>query len=277
MAKQFGYTASILKDSNRLTASSQADWSSLREGSFVIFDDDDNFYKVIGKEKYFYIKEFEVVTPEQIVVMDNIGVKLNLNDNITLTFKEYELSSFKIINGGSSFSKGDLISINDESVKTNSVDGVDLFAELKVEKVDDNGSILDLSIKSKGNFLSKPSNVYTVDGLELELEYSLLDKRSIETRSISNIAFNNSGTIITLNHHLPPKVKNGKLSVEKWELILNVNYPGETKINSTYKVVTDFSPLLNIPLMKKGINQQEAIFNEAVIKIEDYLRKLSVK
>ena len=52
--KQFGYTASILKDTNRLIASSQANWGSLPEGSYVIFDEDEDFYKVIDKEQFFF-------------------------------------------------------------------------------------------------------------------------------------------------------------------------------------------------------------------------------
>ena len=42
--KNFGYTASVLKDSNRVTASSQVNWAGLSLNSFIIFDDDDEFY-----------------------------------------------------------------------------------------------------------------------------------------------------------------------------------------------------------------------------------------
>ena len=69
-------------------------------------------------------------------------------------------------------------------------------------------------------------------------------------------------------------IKSGKLSADKWELSLNINFAGKTKINSKYNVITDFTPFLNIPLMNGDPSRYEAIFNEAITKIDEFLNKL---
>ena len=48
--KNFGYTASVLKDSNRVTASSQVNWAGLSLNSFIIFDDDEEFYRAAASD-----------------------------------------------------------------------------------------------------------------------------------------------------------------------------------------------------------------------------------
>ena len=274
MAKQFGYTASILQDSNKLIASSQADWSALKEVSLILFEGDKNFFKVLRKDKFFYIKEFEVVSKDQILIHEDVGIKLSLNDNLNLTFKEYQVSSVEVLNGGSGFSIGQILSIKGGVAKFDSTEGIKLSSTLKVTNVDDKGSILSVDVDNSGRYLSSPEEIQSINSAEISIGIGLTDKRSIETRTIARIESKENSTLIQLNYELPENVKSGKLSADKWELSLNINFAGKTKINSKYNVITDFTPFLNIPLMNGDPSRYEAIFNEAITKIDEFLNKL---
>ena len=277
MAKQFGYTASILKDTNKLIASSQADWSSLKNGSYVIFDEDDEFYKVVGKEQFFYIKDFSVLDNNIIKVEGSTNIRLSLNDNVTLTFKEFEALSVDVLAGGAGCSKGDVIEIHDGTFKTDSFDGVPQLTRISIDEVNSNGSVTSASIVSKGIYYAAPNEVSLKNSLKLKLKYELIDKRSIESRAISNIQFNGKDTLIHLNNNLPPNVKAGKVSVDKWELILNINYAGSTKVNSNYRVLVDFTPHLNMPLMRGDLNKNVAVFNEVIMRLDNEIKNLKDK
>ena len=275
MAKQFGYTASILKDTNRLIASSQADWSSLRDDSYIIFDKDDNFYKVIGKEKFFYIKDFVVSAPNEITIDDNTDIKISLNDQVVLTFKEYEVTSVGIEDPGVGFTEGDTVEIKEGVYKTNSYDGIPCLAKISIDKVGDQGQVLEASIITPGVYYNAEKWTQHLKGsLRLKPSYGLIEKRTMEERSISKIKYHNGQTILTLNNNLPENVMGGKISVDKWELILNINYLGETKVNEDYRVLVDFTPNLNIPLMRGDLKKNVSVFNEAVTKIDGEIKRI---
>lgn len=278
MAKQFGYTASILRDTNRLVASSQADWSSLKTGSYVIFDEDEDFYKVVDKKRFFYIKDFEVISPNKISIEGSTDIKLSLNDDTTLTFKEYKVSSVKVLNGGSGFSKGEVVEINKGIYKINSYDGLPYSAKVLVESVGTSGDVTSVSISNPGVYYEAPNSSLSLDkSLNLELEYDLVEDRTRESRSISEVFFDGEKTILSLNNDLPLNVKMGKVSVDKWELILNINYVAASKINSHYRVLVDFTPHLGLPLMRGDLNKNVAIFNESITKIDGEIKKIWAK
>lgn len=272
--KNFGYTASVLKDSNRVTASSQVNWAGLSLNSFIIFDDDDEFYRVSSKESFFLIKSFTKISDNEILIDENVGVKLTLNDSVKLTFKEYEAVNLNVKNGGKGFKEGDLLTVKGGNLKKDLVNDLTIPTQIKVDKVDKKGSIKKASLNEKGVYLDSPDSLQVFDSAELELEFSASDRRIIEDRSISNILYSDDKTVIVLNHGLPPNLTSGKLSTEKWELILASNYPKDTKINGTFKVLTEFTPHLNLPLLRSDLSKNEAILNQALMTIDKELKDL---
>jgi len=275
--KYFGYTASILKGSNRLIASSQANWAGLPAGSFIMFDDDEDFHKIVNKESFFLIKDFEKIADDQIMINENIGVKLSLNDSIKLTFKEYELSGVNINKTGSGFKVGDILTVKGGACKKDLTNDLTIPADVKVTGVGKNGAIKKIEINTKGLYLDHPEPIHTFGSAEIELVFSSSEKRSIEDRSISNILYSDDKTVLVLNHALPPNSGNGKLSVEKWELILSTEYSKDTKINATYKVLTEFTPHLNLPLLRSDLSKNEAILNQALMTIDKEIKELKDK
>ena len=276
--KHFGYTASIQKDTNRLIASSQANWGSLEEGSFIIFEDDQDFYKVVGKENYFYIKDFDKVEEDKIFIHENVGIRLSINASIKLTFKENELSSIKIKNPGEGFKIEDVLTVKGGEIKKDLIEDASIPTQIKVTKVDEKGGLLEVEIISNSLYLSPPEEtLQKFDSCELDLVFSLSDKRTIESRSISNLLYSEKGTVIVLNHPLPPNTKHGKISVDKWELILDTNYSKGNKANASYRVLTDFTPNLNLPLLRDDISKNEAILNKALMTMDKEIQDIKNK
>ena len=272
--KHFGYTASIQKGTNRLITSSQANWGSLLEGSFVIFDEDEDFYKIVAKESFFYIKDFERLEDDKIFIHENVGLKLSLNDSIKLTFKEYEAENISVLKGGKGFEEGAILNIQGGKLKKSLEDDLNIPSQIKIVKVDKNGKILKAELSSQGMYNSPPDSIQVFDEAELSIEFRLSDKRIIEDRCISNLLYSDKGTVVVLNHPLPPNVKDGKLSTNKWELILNTPYVKENKINASYKILTEFTPNLNLPLLRDDISKSEVILNQALMTIDKEIKEL---
>ena len=278
MAKQFGYTASILKDTNRLVASSQADWGTLRDGSYILLEGDDHFYKAVGTDNFFYVKDVEVRSEDTLFINDNTGVKITLNDILTFTTKYYHVKSAKVILTGNGYSKGDLLHVKGGVCSHNSLDGIDIPAELEVADTGSQGEIKALTVRNPGKYIELPSECelsgMSGNGVRAKLKVDVMDERMIEERSVKNITIKDDETTITLSHALPPRVKRGKISINKWEILLNVNYPGENKINTRYQVIRDFTPNLNLPLMRGDLYKNETVFNEAVSSLDEKIKKI---
>ena len=68
MAKQITYNGTVIKGSNKLIASNEADLSFLRDNSFVTIKGQDHLYKIVGKDKTLYIKEAEVKTDDSVTL-----------------------------------------------------------------------------------------------------------------------------------------------------------------------------------------------------------------
>ena len=78
-------------------------------------------------------------------------------------------------------------------------------------------------------------------------------------------------------YSLPTGIKEGKLSIEKWEMILVSNYQGENKIAQPFQVIRDFTPNYRIPLITKNSFNQELIINHALTILDKKIAELENK
>ena len=277
--KNYGYTASILENTNKVVASSKAEWDSVQKGNLISIGEDEDFLKIASKEKFFFIKDALVNTRDELLIEENTNIRLTVDDDITITHKEYELSTFKIKSAGNGYEVGDILKAEGGTCKYNSSDEIDIPTEFKVEKVNNKGGVTSLSIFNKGVYTSSPSKTSNLlngigAGAQVTLEYSLLEERTIEDRSITHIYFEGDTTKIKLNHPLPPRVKEVKVSVNKHMLLLDVNYPHESKFNVPYQIIKDFSGHLNIPFMYKDSRIKYQVYNEAIYKLDQKIKQL---
>ena len=284
MAKQITYNGTVIKGSNKLIASNEADLSFLRHNSFVTIKGQDHLYKIIGKDKTLYIKEAEVKTDDSATLSGEDRFNFCVNDAVTFTHKQYQITEVEVQDGGKNFNVDDLVSIDSGLCSINSYDGTESIPVIKVKKVNKSGSILEVEMlkNSGGVFNIAPdllTNASSVSGSEakLALKVEKLEKRLMEDRVIKNVDHQMNHTVLTFNHPLPQRFKLGKISVNKWELVLNIPYNGETESNCVYTITSDFTPHYSMPLMHAISDLNPSAYNESLSILDAKIKELENK
>ena len=152
--KIFGHTASILKNTNKLVACSKADWKGVQDNHLLLIADDHEYYEVIDKEQFFFIKDVTVLESGELEINENTNIRLSINDDIVFTHKEHELVDIASVeNGGEGYEKGDILRVEGGVCKYNSFDEIDIPSEVIVEEVGESGEIVSLAVHTKGYIL----------------------------------------------------------------------------------------------------------------------------
>jgi hypothetical protein len=285
--KLIGNTASISKDSNILISSTFADWSAIRDGTFLKFEDDSAFYVASRTEQKTYLKDYIVIQPNIIQVNENCGTNINEGDSLNISYKEYELSTInKFISQGAGYKAGDQLMVDGGKASINIRDNTPNSTIITVVSVGGSGEIIDSKIENRGKYLVPPDQVLSLkggsgSGASIDPMYKLADHRSFIERDVQKVEFKSSETIIHLVYPLPAQVTEGKLSIEKWEVTLSSNYSGESKINKPIQVIRDHTPNYRFPLLIKNSLNQEMIHNytttvldRKIKELEDRIKKL---
>lgn len=277
--KKYGYTTSAIQGNNKIAACARAEWGNIRDNSLILIDGDQIFYQIINKRKFTYKKSVTVLNSNQLKIGENIGTTLGADDDLSFRHQESEIISADINDGGSGYVVGDVLKPEGGICKYNSLDEIDIPAQCKVAEVNDSGEILSIELINGGVYNVSPENSCnalsgTGDGATLSITSSLFDTLSIEQRSITLVELLQNETIIHLNSPLPPKVKNGEIEVDKWELTLNRDYLGDSKFNVGYDVIKDFTPNANLPLLHGDILSSYLLYNEAMIKIDEKIKSI---
>ncbi len=274
--KDFGFTTSILSNTNRAISSTETNWNAIRNGSFFIFGDDTVFYQVGVVKELNIIKEFKTIAPNQISFSSNL-CPLFLNfDSVELSFKQYEVDEVVgIFSSGSGYKQGDVICLSGGIPVKNVSENISKPATFQVTKVDSRGGIEDVIITDPGQYINTPNTTTTVvntfgSGANggLNLLYKISDKRISIDRVINNVIYYPESTVLCLDYDLPENLTVGKLCLNKWEVLLTSNYTGESKLNSKYKVLRDFTPNLKLPVITKNTNNLDVLVNQGFQTID---------
>jgi len=278
--KIIGNIGSIRQGSNRIVSSTYADWSAVREGTFVKFDGDVSFYTASYVEKRTFLKAFSAVKSNILLINENCGNNLTAGDTLVISYKEYELNTiYKIINGGSGYKLGEELVVAGGVASLNQVDNTLNSTLLSVIRVGKNGEILELQVKNRGKYFTIPQQITELKGGSgagaiVETSFKLADHRSFIERDVEKVEFKSSETNVYLVYGLPPGITEGKISVEKWEMVLSSEYAGETKTNQPFQISRDVSPHYKIALLSKNAPNQEIYVNNAIIKLENKIMEL---
>ncbi len=281
--KNFGYTLSILNNTNRAVSHSECDWRALRDGSLCVIDNDNVFYTVAKTEPFLYKKSFELVSPNRINIKENVSIDLQETDTVKISYKEYELLTLiSIKNGGKDYKLGEKISIPTGIPSINIQDNTPKETIFLITQINPNGGLERLELLDKGQYIIPPEKLSPIksnngEGGILDVEYKTRELDKEIERVVTKVENNNLESFVTFNFPLPSGVKYGVLSCKKYQFYLNSNYVGESKIGKNYKILRDATPNFNIPLLVKNSLSSELIINEA-FKIIDYkLKELSDK
>jgi len=280
--KKYGYTASASKGSNKVIACSKADWGVVRDGSFIVLSGDDLFYKVTGKNKFVFQKDVTVLNSTQLKIEELVGAMVGVDDEIEFSFGEYNITGAEIDNPGEGYQVDDVLSPEGGVCKYNSIDQIDVPALLKVKEVGEDGKILSLEILSQGIYSLLPEDNCSTSsdlgqGATLNLTSKMSDIISIEGRTVTELEVADDGVTLHLNHPLPPRILNGKIKAEKWELVLNTEYTGEDKASVDYEIIKDFTPFCDLPLIHGSLASSHILYNESMAIIDQRLKDIEDK
>lgn len=287
--KNANFSGSILNGTKKIVSNSDADWRGMKEGHIVQFKQDNLTYQAVKPESFFYIRDFETTDENTLIVKENTSIYLSINDELTISFKEYELLTvYEIINGGKGYKIDDTVFLEGGVPSTNVVDGNAENAYLRVADILPGGIITRVVIDRKGKYLDTPKKECKVSGGNgtgaiLKVDYKLLDARALIERDIAAIEVGDI-TKIKLQYPIPSAVKEGKISVRKYSLTLNSEYSGQNKINENFVVFGDFTANYNWPLvipnsfsMHNIINQVFMAQDRKIAELEKRISELETK
>lgn len=281
--KIIGNMASVRKNTNTIISTTFADWSAIRSGTFIKFVDDFNFFTVSHVNKKTFLKDFVKAQSHVLQINENCGVNINEGDSLTISYKEYELSTvYKLISAGKGYSVGDVLTLDGGTPSLNLSDNTLNSGVITVNKIGEMGEILEFDITEKGKYITSPETITSLKGGDgsgavIECGFKLSDHRSFIERDVERVEFKGSDTLVYLYYALPDSIKEGKLSIIKWEIVLTGNYTGENKINQTIQIIRDFTPNYRIPLLAQNAQNQELIFNNALITLDKKVAELEDK
>ncbi len=267
-------SASIIHGTNKLISSSHSDFSTIRAGSFIKFTKDTNHYIAGQISPLFFLVEFKKIGDRQIEINGDTGININIFDSVTISFKEWEIQSvINLTNPGKGYNQGDILILDGGKSYINVQDNLRQFGKIKVESVDENGSINRFSVVEKGRYSEIPNGLVKLLGgkgenAEANILFKNCDNRVVLERDVENVQFDGQKTIITLTYNIPPEIELGKVGVNKYGMILTSNYEEQTKINEKYEITRDFTPYLGLPLLTKGSLTPDLVINQIAILID---------
>ena len=141
----------MLKDTNRVVASSEVDLSKVSPGDYLRIDKEPLVYTVARADKMFYIKDFNVIDRKTIEIPSPVGVNLIVGDTLKITYKEYGcVGLLEIKHGGLRYKVGDVLTVEGGTPTVNLETGLIETTSFNVIEVDENGSILTLGPRTNG-------------------------------------------------------------------------------------------------------------------------------
>ncbi len=274
--KSFGPSCSIKYGTNKLVSSTQCHWGKVANGSHFKFNKDQSYTEILSAKEIFYIKDFETKNNNVLYIKENLFPMITANDMIEVTYKEYELSEIDIIvSAGRGYGIGDIVYFQGGELSRDLHTGI----SIKVTNVNDNGGILEIEILEKGKYLVPPESLCetSTNGFGERAQFSFrsqeLGQRGWIDRAIVDIKYNNSQTLLTLAQAIPDGIKNGKLNVKKWEIILKDLYYSRSSdvIAEPYEIINDIIPYTNIPKLSFGHGSPHTVINQGFSKVSQHL------
>ena len=284
MKKLQGNTISVFNGSSEIISSSLSDWSKVKSGAYIRIFGDDVFYTILDCQPYFLIKPFKVISPIQISFNLDEGEnphELLKGDILTISYKEYELDSiFGFKNKGKNYRKGACYLQGGQLSISNLENKQE--AQLQINDIGPDGEINKIGIVNRGKYFTPPAEECLViadsgSGAVIECDYREISNRAKLEREINHIEIKNGVVYLTLNYALPKGLEIGKLSVEKWKISLKEIYNGPDRLSVEYTLTNDFTPNYGFPIMPKGVQRPDVIYNNFIVKIDQILKDFEEK
>jgi hypothetical protein len=249
----------------------------------LILGDDTDFYSVGDVKEIRIIKDFNSVSPNVISISGNNCPLFLNNDSLEVSFKEYEVDDILgIFSAGTGYSQGDVLILKGGIPYFDLASNTTEPATFTIVLVDERGSILQIEPLNRGNYLEAPHQTSVLQGgsgqnAGLNLSYKVSDRRRSIERVIEEITYHPEQTLIRLNYPLDNNIKRGKINLNKWQILLTSNYVGDSKLDSSYKILRDFTPHLGLPLISPNSPSFNTLYNKSVQIIDAKVKSIEEK
>lgn len=267
--KYIGLKANTNNGSSALISSESTDWRNVRVGSMIKIGNGGRFYVIEKVSSFLYNKSFTIVGSGKIKINDRVEQNLSIGDEILVNYPQYELKHIaKILPHTNQYKDGDIIEVQEGVACKNTTDNTIEKSKILITDTN-NGNIIRAKIQSKGRYFNKPES-----NSLFELIYDDCDRPEILEREITRIEQDEYNTYITLNYALPENLKEGKISCQKYEILLEENYSGETATNLICEIYRDFTPHLHLPVMLPNSPSAHLVYNQAIKILETEIMSL---
>lgn len=280
--KQYLYTASVEQGSKKIISTTNSDWSKVVAGSLVRFKDDPLFYFVSKTEKAFIFEKFESIDGRTIRIPAKMEFILSKNDEINITWNEFELSTVSsILSSGANYKENDIIECEGGEPTENKTDGSFNRARFKVTEIDANGQIKRISLESRGQYFSPPNKSAcgmiggAGSGATLDLIFFQREIKGADRKNIQLVNAFESETRVLLDSAIPRALKCGQLTLTKWEAILDKPYEGESKNNAPYELFYEFTPFCKMPMPAKNALGLDLLLKNTQLILDSKIELLS--
>ncbi len=280
MNEQFS-TVNLTKGSNKVYAGTSADWSSIRSNSFLKVQDISTLYTILDTEKHFFIKKFENKGNSIISIPEDVSAFLNTGDEIKISFKEHLVDEFFLKQGGSGYSTGDLLEIENENSVKDSFEGKSFVATFKVQEIGSKGEIRKVSLENRGRYLlqfaekevSRMKGGYG-SGAEIEINFIESGNIKIITKTVLDVELQGSSSEVSLESPFEQSVQGGKLSFEKWSLETKHPHKGNSAFNREATITRDFTPHCKMPFIPGTNDVTESHYNKTISILDRKIAEL---
>lgn len=284
--KSFGVSASVGIGTNKIVSSTLCNWAKVKIGSFFKFKNDESWFKIVNIKNLYWIKDFNVKHRNIITIPEIVFPYLGINDELQITYKEYELAEVRVVSDpGKKYAINEIVYFNGGLISRD----LDQSAAIKVLATNEAGEIVHYEVFNKGKYLVVPEGECTSfssgvgSGAKFYCSFKEIESRGLTDRKIVSINFIDGNTVIALNSPLPEGLKIGKLSVKKWEVLLENNYFARQSnvVSEPYEIITDFILDSGIPKLIRGHINPDLIINQGfetlyrkILELDSEIKKL---
>ena len=289
MPKKFtNNRASVANGSNLVLCDTDFKPHYVKPGSIFKFNADPENYEISKVEDIYFVLDFNAISLDKLIVSDKEAKNFVLGDSVDLSYKEYNLNNnFEIISAGQGYEVGDAFNVSEGESQVDLSINKNLWAELEVSSVGENGAVTSLSLKTPGKYLSVPEGEILLawspdsdsgSGLEINLSFSSSPKRSAFTQKLIDIKeMDNGDFYLLLDSSLPSGVKFGKISAKKKALHLSTPYLSDSKESALFNTAQDFSQNLGLPYLLENSMSASTVFNKAMTIVDSRIKNLEDK
>jgi hypothetical protein len=269
----------ILKDSNTGYSLGGDNFHGVRKGSLIQLEGDPSFVAISNNTRKDFCFKFEKVEDKKLLIKQDIQAKLAVGDFVSIKIPRFEaLGLSGLIERGEGYNVGDIVQISEGNPTLDVVTNKLNDTSLEVISVDENGAIIKLRLKSKGEYYEPPQEECWLEGgegqgarISLDFQESI-EKKKVE-KQIVKIERSPSFTFITLDTNFSFEIEKSELEFGKWEVTLSSNHFQQDGVYG-YSLLSKFTPNLNFPLLPENALDPISIYNRTILQLDKQIYDL---